>query len=95
MAFTYIRRQPQKFVTRQDTNDPNERPRYWECFGCINSRINIRKVNKEEPRYICVILDITNKEIAKQNESIINPIMKKKLKRCPFHKDVEPEEPLT
>ena len=90
MSINYLRGRRQ-FVD-QDTDDPSEQPRFFECFGCIFNRINMWKMNDEEPRYQCLILDVENAQIAEANENVVNPIQRQQLKRCPNHPEVSVDE---
>lgn len=84
-----FRRKQHRFLIQQDTSDPSEQARFWECHQCIMHRLNIAKMDEDEPRHICLILDVENKKIEEENERIINPAMRKKLKKCIYHPESE------
>lgn len=74
--------------------DPSEQPRFFECFQCPAKLINVGKVNPEEKRFICIIFDVENLKTFLENQAIINPALRKPLRRCPYHTDVEPDNEL-
>lgn len=73
----------------QNTDEPSEQPLFFECFSCVMLRVNMMKTSADEPRYLCQILDVDNQQIEKENEETVNPAMKKPLKKCPIHGEVE------
>lgn len=75
---------PNEGYVEQNTDDPTEQPRFFDCFSCMQMRMNIVKVD-DEPRYRCQILDVENQQIEKENEELINPALRKPLKKCPIH----------
>jgi len=72
-----------------DEPNPNDSPRFWECFQCVYSRRNILRLNKEEPLFLCVILDVENVEIVAENDKIANSNLHKPLKKCIYHPEAE------
>lgn len=66
-----------------------EQPRYFECYQCLCKLFVINKEDPDDPRFLCLVLDIENKQIAESNSKIFNPNLRKQLKHCPYHLEGE------